>query len=71
MLSFIAGVENFLYFLLDVVFLDRCNFSTVSQAILASLYSNNLDLNDVVMIWWGRPGSITSTSLRLHHLLHG
>ena len=46
MLSFIAGVENFLYFLLDVVFLDRCNFSTVSQAILASLYSNNLDLND-------------------------
>jgi hypothetical protein len=50
MLSFIAGVENFLYFLLDVVFLDRCNFSTVSQAILASLYSNNLDLNDA----WAR-----------------
>lgn len=43
--SFITGVEK-QYFLVDVVFMDRCNYSTVSQAILASLHSNALDLND-------------------------
>ncbi|XP_073668162.1 highly divergent homeobox isoform X5 [Paramisgurnus dabryanus] len=39
------GVEN-QYFLVDVVFMDRCNYSTVSQEILASFHSNALDLND-------------------------
>lgn len=43
--SFITGVEN-QYFLVDVVFMNRCNYLTVSQAILASLHSNDLDLND-------------------------
>nr|XP_057913311.1 uncharacterized protein LOC131107370 [Doryrhamphus excisus] len=45
-LNIVIGVEN-QYFLVDVVFMDRCNFSTVSQAIVASLHSNNLHLNDV------------------------
>ncbi|XP_036001540.1 uncharacterized protein LOC118565359 [Fundulus heteroclitus] len=44
-LNIVIGVEN-QYFLVDVVFMDRCNYSTVSQAILASLHSNDLDLND-------------------------
>lgn len=43
--SFITGVEN-KYFLVDVIFMYRCNYSTISQAILASLHSNDLDLND-------------------------
>ncbi|XP_036978819.1 uncharacterized protein LOC119033181 [Acanthopagrus latus] len=44
-LNIVIGVEN-QYFLVDLVFMDRCNYSTVSQAILASLHSNSLDLND-------------------------
>lgn len=43
--SFITRVKN-QYFLVDVVFMERCNYSTVSQAILASLHNNSLDLND-------------------------
>ncbi|KAI9547189.1 hypothetical protein NQZ68_020010, partial [Dissostichus eleginoides] len=35
------------YYLVDVIFMDRCNHSTVAQAIIRSLHSNNLDLNDV------------------------
>ncbi|KAK9976412.1 hypothetical protein ABG768_021617 [Culter alburnus] len=44
-LNIVIGVEN-KYFLVDVIFMYRCNYSTVSQAILASLHSNDLDLND-------------------------
>eukprot|EP00063_Salmo_salar_P051973 XP_014026808.1 PREDICTED: uncharacterized protein LOC106585279 [Salmo salar] len=35
-------VEN-QYFLVDVIFMDRCNYSTFSQAVLASLHSNHLN----------------------------
>lgn len=31
----------------DLVFLDRVNFSTVSQAVISCLNSNNIDFNDV------------------------
>nr|XP_055073537.1 CGG triplet repeat-binding protein 1-like [Misgurnus anguillicaudatus] len=44
-LNIVIGVEK-QYFLVDVVFMERCNYSTVSQEILASLHSNALDLND-------------------------
>ena len=47
--SFVTGNEN-QYFLVDVVFMDRCNYSTVSQAILASIHSNCLDLNDALAV---------------------
>ena len=46
LLSFIAGVENH-YYLVDVIFMERCNHSTVAQAIIQSLHKNGLDLNDV------------------------
>ncbi|CDQ84807.1 unnamed protein product [Oncorhynchus mykiss] len=44
-LNMVIGVEN-QYFLVDVIFMDKCNSSTFSQAILASLHSNDLNLND-------------------------
>ncbi|KAK1889393.1 Phosphoglucosamine mutase, partial [Dissostichus eleginoides] len=45
-LNIVIGVEN-QYYLVDVIFMDRCNHSTVAQAIIRSFHSNNLDLNDV------------------------
>lgn len=42
----ISGVEGH-YFLTDVIFIESCNYTTFSQAILGSLHRNNLDFHDV------------------------
>lgn len=34
----------------DVIFMDSCNYSTVSQAILQSLHNNQVDLNDILAV---------------------
>lgn len=35
---------------MDVIFLERCNYSTFAQAVLGSLHNNKLDLNDVLAV---------------------
>nr|XP_023672281.1 uncharacterized protein LOC111846387 [Paramormyrops kingsleyae] len=45
-LNIVTGFEG-QYFLVDVIFMERCNYSTFAQAVIGSLHNNKLDLNDV------------------------